>query len=146
MSVGWLNRIAAALDVTAGDLVELPNHADLPVAAILDAEGVNAPRRDAVVAPPVPMPGMLAIQVSAGVGEYRAGDVIWCQRVAPDQFGTLLNRDVLLPRPAGRFIFGRLIGRDGTMLQILPLGAGGKQQVITDPAWAAYAVRMIRAL
>lgn len=146
VSVGWLNRIAAALDVTAGDLVSLPDHADLPVAAILDAEGVNAPRRESVVAPPVPSSGMVAVQVEAGIGDYRAGDTLWCQRVGPADFGTLLNRDVLLPRPAGRFIFGRLINRDGTMLQILPLGAGGKQQVITDPAWAAYAVRLIRAL
>lgn len=146
VSVAWLNRIAAALDVTAGDLVELPDHADLPVAAILDADGINAPRREAVIAPPAPAAGMIAIQVEAGIGDYRAGDIIWCQRVGPDEFAMLLNRDVLLPRPAGRFIFGRLINRDGTMLQILPLGAGGKQQVITDPAWAAYAVRLIRAL
>ncbi len=146
VSVGWLNRIAAALDVTAGDLVELPNHADLSVAAILDHDGANAPRRDSFAAPPVPAPGMVAIQVDTTIGEYRAGDTIWCQRVDPGNFATLLNRDVLLPRPAGRFIFGRLINRDGAMLQILPLGAGGKQQVITDPAWAAYAVKLIRAL
>ena len=146
VSVGWLNRIAAALEVTAGDLVELPDHADLPVAAILDADGVNAPRKEAVVAPPVPTPGMVAIQVEATLGEYRSGDTIWCQRVGPDDFAKLLNRDVLLPRPAGRFIFGRLINREGTMFQILPLGAGGKQQVITDPAWAAYAVKLIRGL
>ncbi len=146
VSVGWLNRIAAALDVSAGDLVEMPDHADLPVAAILDAEGVNAPQRPSVATPPAPAPGMVAIQVETTIGEYRAGDMIWCQRVAPDNFAILLNRDVLLPRPAGRFIFGRLINRDGTMLQILPPGAGGKQQVISDPAWAAYAVKLIRAL
>jgi transcriptional regulator with XRE-family HTH domain len=146
VSVGWLNRIAAALDVTAGDLVELPNHADLPVAAILDHDGVHAPRRESFATPPTPAPGMVAIQVDTTVGDYRAGDVIWCQRVAPDRFATLLNRDVLLPRPAGRFIFGRLINRDGTMLQILPLGAGSKQQVIADPAWAAAAVRLVRSL
>lgn len=144
VSVGWLNRIAAALGVTAADLVELPEQASLPVAAILSADGLHAPRRDSIVAPPMPSPGMIVIQVEAALGEYRAGDAIWCQRVAPDGFGKLLNRDVLLPRPAGRFIFGRLINRDGTKLQILPLGAGGKQQVITDPAWAAYAAQLIR--
>lgn len=146
VSVGWLNRIAAALGVTSGDLVAMPDHADLPIAAILNAEGVNAPRRDAVATPPAPVPGMVAIQVDATIGDYRAGDTVWCQRVAPESFATLLNRDVLLPRPAGRFIFGRLINRDGAMLQILPLGAGGKQQVITDPPWAAYAVKLIRTL
>ena len=146
VSVGWLNRIAAALGVTAGDLVELPAHADLPVAAILGADGVNAPRRESVAAPPVPAPGMVALLVQAAIGEYRSGDIVWCQRVAPEDFGQMLNRDVLVPRPAGRFIFGRLINRDGTMLQILPPGAGGKQQVVTDPAWAAYAVRLVRDL
>ena len=41
-----------------------------------------------------------------------------------------LNRDVLVPRPAGRFMFGRLIGREsssdgkGGKLHLLPPGAG----------------------
>jgi transcriptional regulator with XRE-family HTH domain len=146
VSVGWLNRIAAALGVTAGDLVELPAHADLPVAAILSTDGASAPTREAFAAPPVVDPLMVAIQVTAAAGEYRTGDSIWCRRIAPDDFAQLLNRDVLVPRPAGRFIFGRCINRDGAMLQILPPGAGSKQQVITDPAWAAYAVKLVRSL
>jgi transcriptional regulator with XRE-family HTH domain len=146
VSVGWLNRIAAALGVTAGDLVELPDHAALPVAAVLGPDGAHAPRREAVVAPPAPLPGMVALSVDASIGEYRSGDQIWCQRVGPEDFRLMLNRDVLVPRPAGRFIFGRLINRDGTMLQILPPGAGAKQQVVTDPPWAAYAVRLVRDL
>lgn len=146
VSVGWLNRIAAALGVTAGDLVQLPDRSDLPVVAILTRDGVHAPRREAVVAPPVPEGDMVAITVDDGLGDYRRGDTIWCQKVAPDGYAALLNRDVLLPRPAGRFIFGRLIGRDGDRLQILPLEPGGKQQVVTDPAWAASAVRLVRAL
>jgi len=146
VSVGWLNRIAAALGVTAGDLVEFPAHADLPVVAILDGEGVNAPRHEAVVTPPAPNPGMVALKVSAGIGEYRTGDIVWCDRIAPDGFAALLNRDVLLPRPAGRFIFGRLIGREGNRLQILPFGSGGRQQIVTDPAWAAVAVKLVRSL
>lgn len=146
VSVGWLNRIANALGVTAGDLVELPSQADLPVVAILDGEGVHAPRHEAVVAPPTPDPGMVAMQVTASVGEYRTGDVVWCNRIAPDGFGALLNRDVLLPRPAGRFIFGRLIGREGNRLQILPFGSGGRQQIVTDPAWAAVAVKLVRVI
>jgi transcriptional regulator with XRE-family HTH domain len=146
VSVGWLNRIAAALEVTAGDLVDFPDHADLPVAAILGTDGAHAPTREAFGAPPLVEPGMVAIQVDCAVGEYRSGDSVWCRRVAPQDFGQLLNRDILVPRPAGRFIFGRCINRDGTMLQILPPGSGGKQQVVADPAWAAYAVKLIRSL
>ncbi|MGQ0661668.1 MAG: XRE family transcriptional regulator, partial [Sphingosinicella sp.] len=44
------------------------------------------------------------------------------------------------------FIFGRLIGREDNKLHILPLGAGGRQSVVTDPPWAAVAVKLIRSL
>lgn len=146
VSVDWLNRIATALGVDAGDLVELPERADLPVAAILGADGASAPRHEQVAAAPAPEAGSIAVLVEAGVGDYRAGDQIWCARLMPDSFATALNRDVLVPRPAGRYVFGRLIGRQGERLQILPLGAGAKQQIFDDPAWIAVATRLIRAL
>jgi transcriptional regulator with XRE-family HTH domain len=153
VSVGWLNRIAAALGVDAADLVSLPDRADVPVAAILDHDGAHAPRRAGVVVPPQLSPGLVAMTVSSSVGDYRSGDELWLDRLAPDAFAAALNRDVLVPRPAGRFLFGRLIGREapapgeaGGKLQILPLGSGGRQTVVTDPPWAAVAVRLIRSL
>ena len=146
VSVAWLNRIAKALGVEAADLVILPEREDVPVAAILDHEGAHAPRREGVVVPPRPAPDMVAILVQASAGEYRSGDEIWLNRLAPEDFAATLNRDVLVPRPAGRYVFGRLIGREGSRIQILPLGAGGKQQVFDDPPWAAVAVKLIRAL
>jgi transcriptional regulator with XRE-family HTH domain len=146
VSVGWLNRIAKALGVEGADLVRLPQRADLPVAAILGAEGAHAPRHEQVVTAPSPEAGGAAILVDASIGEYRSGDEIWCDRIAPDKFATALNRDVLVPRPAGRYVFGRLIGREGTRLQVLPLGAGAKQQIFDDPAWMAVAVRLVRGL
>ena len=146
VSVGWLNRIAAALDVTAADLVKLPDRAALPVTAVLDASGASAPRRAASVAPPVPAPGSIAISVAAGVGDYRAGDELWCEMLDPAGYGAAMNRDVLVPRPGGRFLFGRLIGRDGGKLHLLPLGVGSRQQVVTDPPWIARVARLVRAL
>ena len=146
VSVGWLNRIAKALDVEAADLVKLPERADLPVAAILEAGGAHAPRREAVVVPAQVTPNLIAVLVESGVGDYRAHDEIWCERLAPEDFGRALNRDILVPRPAGRYLFGRLIDRDAGKLLILPLGAGARQQVVTDPPWLAVAVRLVRPL
>ena len=146
VSVGWLNRIAKALGVTAADLVQLPDRAELPVAAELNASGATAPRRTATVVPPAPSPELVAVTVTGGVGDYRAGDVIWCERLAPDDFGRALNRDVLVPRPGGRFAFGRLLDRDGAKLHLLPLGPGGRQQVVADAPWLARAVRLVRSL
>jgi transcriptional regulator with XRE-family HTH domain len=146
VSVGWLNRIAGALGVEAGDLVRLPDREDVPVAAILDHDGAHAPRRESVAVPPRPEPGAVAVTVASGVGDYRAGDEIWCRRLAPDAFARALNRDVLVPRPAGRYVFGRLIGREEGKLHILPLGAGHRQTVIADPPWLAAATQLIRIL
>lgn len=152
VSVAWLNRIAGALGVDAADLVQHPATVDVPVAAILGNGGVHAPRRETVAVPPHPAPGQIAILVESGIGEYRSGDEIWLERLAPDAFGRAMNRDLMVPRPAGRFLFGRLIGRDapsagvGGKLHLLPLGAGARQTVCADPPWAALAVRLIRRL
>lgn len=146
VSVGWLNRIAAALEVDSADLVRLPDRPDIAVAAILDTGGAHAPRREASVTPPRAEPEMVAVTVAAGVGDYRAGDAIWCTRLTPDRFTAALNRDVLVPRPAGRFLFGRLIGRDEGKLHLLPLESGARQQVVADPPWIASAVRLVRTL
>lgn len=146
VSVGWLNRIAAALGVEAADLVQLPEREDVPVAAILEGDGVHAPRRPGVVIPPQSQPGLVAITVAAGIGDYRSGDEIWLQRLDPDSFGRAMNRDVLVPRPAGRFLFGRMIGREEGKLHILPLGTGQRQQVVSNAPWAAMAVKLIRPL
>ena len=78
--------------------------------------------------------------------DYRAGDELWCDTLQPEDFARALNRDVLVPRPAGRFVCGRLINRDAERLQVLPLETGGRQQVISNPPWIAVASKLVRAL
>jgi len=146
VSVGWLNRIAEALGVEAQDLVQGGETAELNVAAMLGPRGASAPRRAAIVVAPRIDKGQMAILVGASVGDYRAGDEIWCDTLQPDDYAHALNRDVLVPRPAGRFLFGRLINRDSEKLQILPLEAGGRQQVVANPPWLAVASKLVRNL
>ncbi len=146
VSVGWLNRIAAALGVAAADLVKLPERAELDVVATLDGAGAHATGKPASVTPPRPAPELVAVTVSGSVGDYRAGDEIWCERLAPDDFARALNRDVLVPRAAGRYVFGRLLNREGGKLHLLPLGPGARQQVVADAPWVARAVKLVRVL
>ncbi len=147
VSVGWLNRIAAALGVDAAELVTSPDGSEMKVVAVLGANGhANAPRKATLVVPPKPAAGLVGLTVAASVGDYRAGDEIWCEPLEPEAYGKALNRDVIVPRPAGRFLFGRLIGREDNRLQLLPPGAGGRQQVVTDPPWVAVAVKLVRSL
>ena len=146
VSVGWLNRIAKALGVEAQDLVEGGESAELKVAAILGAGGAMAPKKAAIVVPPRVEDGQIAVLVAGSLGDYRSGDEIWCDTLQPQDYAKALNRDVLVPRPAGRFLFGRLINRDAEKLQILPLEAGGRQQIVANPAWLAVASKLVRGL
>lgn len=147
VSVGWLNRIAKALEVDAQDLVAAGEAAaDIKVAAVIGASGAAAPRKAAIVIPPRAMAGQVAVTVASSIGNYRAGDEIWCDMLAAEDFGRALNRDVLVPRAAGRFLFGRLIDRDAGRLQILPLEGGGRQQVVSNPPWMAVASKLVRSL
>src|SRR5918998_4277427 len=96
VSVGWLNRIAKALGVEAADLVHGGDTVEVKVAALLGPGGAAAPKRAAVVVPPRVDSGLIAVVVSGSVGDYRAGDEIWCDSLAPEDFGRALNRDVLV--------------------------------------------------
>jgi transcriptional regulator with XRE-family HTH domain len=146
VSVDWLNRIAEALGVEAQDLVEGGDSGELKVAAILGPGGATAPRKMGIVVPPRAEDGQIAVVVVGSVGDYRAGDELWCNTLEPGDYAHALNRDVLVPRPAGRFMFGRLINRDEEKLQILPLESGGRQQVVSNPPWLAVATRLVRSL
>ncbi|MEO9633611.1 MAG: helix-turn-helix transcriptional regulator [Parasphingorhabdus sp.] len=146
LSLDWLNRIADALAVDSAALLSLPDQEELPVAAILDHKGAHALDKTECIFQPAIEPAMVALRVKSSIGEYRSGDDVWLSRRTPEDYSSALNRDVLVPRPAGRYLFGRLIGREGNRLQILPLGAGARQQIVSDPEWIGVAVRLVREL
>jgi len=146
VSVGWLNRIAAALGVEAAELVTLPDRIDVPVAALLTGDGAVAPRRPVALLPPVPGGGFVGVNVEIAQGDYRAGDSVWLERLSPDVFMTALNRDVLVPRGVGRFAFGRLVGVDSKRIQLQPLAAGARQIIVADAPWLAVARKLVRDL
>ena len=92
-------------------------------------------------------PGQIAMTVSASIGDYRAGDEIWCERLEPEELRPRAQprragpppRRPLPVRPPDR-------PRRTAKLHLLPPGAGGRQSVVADPPWAAMAVRLVRAL
>jgi transcriptional regulator with XRE-family HTH domain len=146
VSIDWLRRIATALGVEPADLVRLPDRADLPVAAILDGAHVHAPRHDTRLPLPGPTPGAVAVTVASGCGDYRAGDVLWCDPLAPEAWAAALHHDVLAPLPAGRFAFGRLLAVDPPAMTLLPPASGSRPVTIAGAAWAARVVRLVREL
>lgn len=144
VSIDWLERIAAAMAVPASSLVTLPDRADVPVAALIGSNGADAPERPRTLLPPQPQPDLIGMVVETAQGDYRSGDELWAQRLAPEQFGRAINRDVLALRPAGRFAFGRLIAVDGSRIQLLPTTPGARQQVLAEVPWLAMVTMLVR--
>lgn len=149
LSLTWMNRIAAALEVepellVRGEAAEQPRY----IARFTEsgAEALPAPR-DAIL--PSALGGdapLIALAIDASAGDYRAGDQVWLRQHGPDQAARLLNRDVLAPRSGGRFAFGRMIDRDEHRIAILPPGPGTRQVVIENPAWIAVTEMLVRKL
>lgn len=152
LSLTWMNRIAAALAIDPASLMRDATAAPAQIVAELAAGGplaLSAPREallpsDLAAAEDGPAPMVLAVTES--VGEFRPGDLLWLRTVDPAAMHTAMNRDCLVPRPGGRFAFGRLIDRRGSLVGLLPPGAGQKQVVVDNPAWIAVAFMLVRAI
>jgi transcriptional regulator with XRE-family HTH domain len=151
LSLTWMNRIGAALGVDPASLMRGEASPPAQIIAALNANGpeaLTAPR-EALLPSELsrddgPAPVVLAITES--VGEYRPGDFLWLRPLDPDAAASAINRDCLVSRPGGRFAFGRLIDRRGSLVGLLPPGAGQKQVVVDNPAWIAVAIMLVRPL
>jgi len=149
LSLTWMNRIAAALQVDPELLVRAEEPEQPRYVARLTADGAEAlpAPRDAIL--PTALTGegaLVALAIETPVGQYRTGDQVWMRRVEPRDFARLINRDVLAPRAGGRFAFGRMIDRDAHRVAILPPDPGHRQVVVENPAWLAVAEMLVRPL
>lgn len=149
LSLGWMNKIAAALAVEPEMLVKGAAHTTPQIVARLGetgAEALTSPRDAILPSELVDGAALICLAVEFSQGEFRSGDQVWLRKVDPADTAALVNRDVLAPRPGGRFAFGRLIDRQGSLVGLLPPGAGQRQIVIDGPAWLAVAEMLVRKL
>ncbi len=153
LSLAWMNRIGEALGIDPNMLVK---SGDAPIPQVIaqltqnGAESLSVPR-DAIL--PTDLAGsgsdgkpLVCLLIESAIGEYRSGDQLWMRQLSPEEAPRLVNRDVLAPRPGGRFAFGRLIDRQGSRIGLLPPGQGQRQIVIDTPSWLAAAEMLVRKL
>lgn len=149
LSLVWMNRIGAALGVDPQLLIKADEETPARMVARLSAQGAEALARPMDAILPVALDGsarLMAMAVDASAGEYRTGDQVWLRQIEPEEFPRAFNRDVLAPRPGGRFAFGRLIDQRDGRIALLPPGAGQRQVVIDRPAWMGLAEMLVRKL
>ncbi len=149
LSLKWMERIAAALEVDPEMLVrsEKADHPQVVAALAKDGPEALPATRDALLAIDLGGDGVLMVlDIDYPHGEYRPGDQLWLRQLDHAELGRAINRDVLVPKKGGRFAFGRLIDRQGSLVGLLPPGHGEKQQVVDNPAWVAVAEMLVRRL
>lgn len=149
LSLGWMNRIGAALGVDPQLLVKADEETPARVVARLGPQGAEALARPMDAILPIALDGsarLMALAVEAPAGEYRPGDQLWLRQIEGEDFARAFNRDVLAPRPGGRFAFGRLIDQRDGRVALLPPGVGERQVVIDRPAWLGVAEMLVRKL
>lgn len=149
LSIKWMDRIANALAIDPETLVRSDRSSAPRVIATLTEHGAEALSTPSDAILPTELGGddpLMVLAINASAGEYRIGDQLWMRQIAFDDAGAAVNRDVLVPRKGGRFAFGRLIDRRGTLVGVLPPGMGQKQQVVDDPPWIAVAEMLVRTL
>lgn len=148
LSLGWINKIAAALAVEPEMLVRgdiAPNPQIVARLTETGAEALTKPR-DAILPSELSTSPLLCLAIETSAGEYRLGDQLWLRQIDPEDAAQAINRDVLVPRKGGRFAFGRLIDRQAGRVGLLPPGAGQRQIVIDSPPWLAVAEMLVRKL
>lgn len=149
LSLVWMNRIAAALKVEPETLLRSEAVEPARIVAVLGESGAEAARTPVEAVPPTALANdtpWLVLSVEASSGEFRAGDQVWLRQHSPADAGKLMNRDVLVPRPGGRFAFGRLFDRQGDRIALLPPVSGLRQIVVEHPPWIAVAEMLVRKL
>ncbi len=149
LSLVWMNRIGDALEVEPELLVKGEEDSTPQLIARLAADGAEPLTKQSDAILPTQLGGngtLVCLAVEAPQGEYRAGDQLWLRQIAPEEAHRVINRDVLVPRSGGRFAFGRLIDRQGTMVGLLPPGTGQRQIVVDKPGWLAVAEMLVRPL
>lgn len=146
LTLPWVNRIAAALEVSPNELLQGADDPDIAAAALLTSDGAEAPTAPLMLGRPSAPDKAIGVVVEGSIGDYRAGDQLWLEQLPPERFGGAINADVLAPRPVGRFAFGRLIAVDGGRLHIQPPRPGSRQIVVNDAPWLGIARTLIRRL
>ena len=147
LTLDWVDKIAAAMQVDPADLLALPDDGDLLVKADVGADGRVRDSAEGVVALRLFAQSPIALRVSANLGQYRQGDTVVCERVEDGSVDRGLGLDCYAEDRAGQRYFGKLgPGSQAGHYSLLPLSPGGILHQDLRLTLIAPAVTLIRPL
>lgn len=148
LSLGWVQRIAEALDTDAADLLAMPNQGDIEVGSAVGKNGKVRGKSAETVALRLLAASPVALGIADNLGLYRKGDIVICNRMDEVNIERADERDCLVETNEGAMLFGRLIGRNRNAILVVPPEPGGETTALKKSGITALspATALIRRL
>lgn len=147
LTLDWVRRIAEAMDVDPAELISLPQGGDIPIDGAVSASGHVADRQEGILTLRLLARDPVAIRIGENMGQYRAGDVVVCEQLAPDMLQRAAGSDCLVTGADGRRHFGKVIpGRAADDIILAPLTPTGSLRYNLRITMAAPAIALLRSL
>ena len=148
LSLGWVQRIAEALETDAADLLAMPDRGDIEVGSTVGSDGKVKEKSVETVALRLLASSPVALGISANLGPYRKGDIVICSGMDDINIGEADQQDCLVTTVGGTQLFGRLVGKNKNAFLVVPVEPGGETTILKkgDIAALSPATALIRRL
>ncbi len=126
LSLGWVQRIAEALDTDAAELLTMPDRGDIEVGSALGRNGKVKGKTVETIALRLLAASPVALGIANNLGLYRKGDVVICSRMSEMNFADADQQDCLVETADGARLFGRLVEKGKNAVLVMPPEPGGE--------------------
>lgn len=147
LSIEWVEKIAAALEVDPAELLALPEGGDLMVSGAVSADGSVRDAAKQVVAWRLAARSPIAVRIVEALGQYRPGDTVVCNRLDAGEMVRAIGTDGLAEDTSGRRYFAKILAGGGpgrfTLAPLAPVGRVLQDVPLSSVAPAVMLVRQL---
>ncbi len=130
LSLGWVQRIAEALDSDAAELLAMPDRGDIEVGSALGPNGRVKGSSVETIALRLLAASPVAIGIADNLGPYRKGDIVICNRMGEMNIEDAAGQDCLVETSDGKALFGRLVRKSKDAVLVVPPEPGGQSTAL----------------
>jgi len=145
LSVGWIDRIAAALEVAPEELIALPEGGDIDIWGAVGNEG-KISAADGYLRMQLEVHEPVAVRIDHNQGSYLAGDTLICSAKMPQEWGDALGKDCVIEDGSGKRYFGKLTRYEGGAADLACHTASGGITTKINVVMLAVAVYQLRSI